>query len=115
VIDMSKHIQTVSIPASEFDRVNRLLAIESLEDLSDEELGKRKAGMKRAEGIYEVIFDDGSSLNFDLCSGSNNYWDDVVWTSPDGSTDIPLDCQYELGDIEFEVNSELYVVHVMEK
>jgi hypothetical protein len=43
------------------------------------------------------------------------YWDDVVWTSADGRRDIVLDCEYELDDIEFEVNGELYIVKIIKE
>lgn len=64
------------------------------------------------EGIFEVTFDDGSSLRFDLCSGTHNYWDDVVWTSADGNTDVTLDCEYELDNIEVDIEGETYIVEV---
>ena len=110
---MKQHIETVHIPAEEFDRVNRLLDIDSLEELTDAELAEQGADTNHIEGVFHVTFDDGSSMNFDLCSGSCNYWDDVVWTSADGKCDIILDCGYELGDIEVEIESELYIVRVV--
>ena len=102
------HIQT-----SEFDRINRLLAISSLEEMTDDELIAQGANTDYCEGIFHVEFDNGTSLNFDLCSGQHNYWDDVVWTSADGNTDIVLDCEYELDDIEVEIDGELYIVNVI--
>lgn len=36
-----------------------------------------------------------------------------MWTSADGKIDITLDCGYELGDIEVEINSELYIVKII--
>lgn len=111
---MGKHIATVHISSEEFDRVNRLLSIDSLEELTDSELMEQDANTDQNEGIFSVTFDDGSSLNYDLCSGSNNYWDDVVWTSADGRTDTTLDCAFELDDeIEFEFESETYVVKII--
>ena len=110
---MSKHEVTVHITPDEFARVNRLLAVESLEDMTDSELLAQGANTHQNEGIYSAKFVDGSSINFDLCSGIHNYWDDVVWTSPDGSTDVVFDCEYELGDIEVEIESELYVMKLM--
>lgn len=107
---MNKHEAIVRISASEFNRINRLLAIESLEDMTDRELIEQGANTNHNEGVFLAKFDNGSSINFDLCSGWSNYWDDVVWTSPDGSYDIVLDCEYELGDIEVEIEGELYVV-----
>lgn len=110
---MAQHICTADIPRSVFDRVNRLLAFDtSFEEMTDEEM--RAAGVcdHYCEGIFAANFDDGSRLNFDLCSGSSNYFDDVVWTSADGTEDVVLECGFELSDIEFEENGEVYVVNL---
>ena len=109
-----KHIATAEIPKSEFKRVNKLLAIPSLSELSDKELRSLGANTDQCEGILYVEFDDGSHLSYDLCSGQENYFDDVVWSNPDGSHDVLLDCSFELADIEFEVDGEEYVVHIVQ-
>lgn len=114
--DISKitHKAVVSLPREEFARINRLLNIQSLEGLSAQELKEMGAAKNTCEGIFCARFDNGSTLNFDLCSGGNNYWDDVVWMSADETSDITFDCEYELTDsIEFEVNGELYVVTIV--
>lgn len=105
----------VCIPADVYERVNRLLSIDSLEDMSDDELLSNGANTNHCEGIFAVEFADGSSLNFDLCSGTHNYFDDVVWTSGDGSHDVVLDCAYELDDIEFEHEGTVYVVRIVKE
>ncbi len=110
---MSKHIATVHIPSCEIDRINHLLGIDYLEDMSDEELIMHGANTHQNEGIYSVTFDDGSSLNYDLCSDIHNYWDDVVWTNADGSSDLTLDCEYEIDDIEIDIEGETYVVEII--
>ena len=97
----------------EYNRINSLLAIISLEEMTDDELLKFGANTDYHEGIFNITFDNGSSLNFDLCSGQSNYWDDVVWTSADGKRDICFDCEFELGNIEFEVDNELYIVEIV--
>lgn len=107
------HKEKVIIPASEYNRINSLLAIISLEEMTDDELLKIGANTDYYEGIFNITFDNGSSLNFDLCSGQHNYWDDVVWTSADGKRDIVFDCEFELGNIEFEVDNELYIVEIV--
>jgi hypothetical protein len=112
---MIKHEEIIRIPASEFDRINRLLAIKSLEEMTDDELIKQGANTDCCEGIFRVEFDNGASLNFDLCSGKHNYWDDVVWTSTDEKRDVVLDCEYELDDIEVEIESELYIVKIIKE
>ena len=62
---------------------------------------------------FYVEFDNGASLNFDLCSGQHNYWDDVVWINADKTRDVILDCEYELDDIEVEIENELYIVKII--
>ena len=109
---MNRHEVTIHITSDEFTRVNRLLAIESLEDMTDDELILQGSNTHHNEGIYYAEFDNGSSINFDLCSGVLNYWDDVVWTNRDRSIDVMLDCEYKLGDIEVEIESELYIVKI---
>lgn len=112
---MIKHEGTICVSVSEFDRINRLLAIESLEEMTDEELRRIGAATDVVEGLFYVEFDNGSHLNFDLCSGGHNYWDDVVWTSADEETDVVLDCEYKLDDFEFEVDGELYVIKIVKE
>ena len=110
---MGLYTKTINISAIEFDRINMLLAIPSLEDMTDSELLEHGANTNVCEGIYLVEFDNGSSMSFDLCSGDHNYWDDVVWTSADGNTDVVLDCEYEFGDIEVDIGQDTYVVNII--
>lgn len=106
------YTESVKIPAAEIERVNRLLAIPSLSEMTDEELKNAGANTNHCEGVYCVEFADGSCLNVDLCSGSENYFDDVVWTSPDGRRDVIFDCEYELNDFEAEIDGNVYIVHL---
>lgn len=107
---MIKYEEIVYVSKKEFDRINRLLAIESLEEMTDNELLEQGANTDVCEGLFYVEFGDGSVMNIDLCSGQHNYYDDVVWTSADGRRDVVLDCAYKLDDIEVEIGSKLYVV-----
>lgn len=109
---MIKHEATVSISREEFDRINRLLAIPSLEEMTDEELLKQGANTDVCEGIFYVEFDNGATMTIDLCSGQSNYYDNVVWTSSDETHEVVLDCSYELDDIEVEIDGELYIVNI---
>ena len=108
-----KHVAYVQISQSEFDRINYLLAIDSLSEMTDAELRACGANTDECEGIFYVNFDDGSALSYDLCSGQENYFDDVTWHSSDGDWDVCMDCTYELGSIEFEADGEEYVVVVI--
>lgn len=106
---------TISIPADDYERINRLLAISSLGEMTNEELLAAGANTDYCEGIFCVDFPNGSSLTFDLCSGNENYFDDVVWTSKDGSLDVVLDCAYELDDIEFDAEGDTYIVQIVKE
>lgn len=105
-----KHEATVNISKEEYDKVNNLLKIESLSEMTDNELLAAGANTNTCVGIFSIEFDDGSRLNYDLCSGTTNYFDDVVWSN--GDADIVLDCMFELDDIEFEIYGEEYLVHI---
>ena len=94
----------VKISRAEFDRINRLLAIESLEEMTDEELTNAGANTFHNEGIFYAKFNDGSSITYDLCSGSENYYDNVVFTDKDGYEHV-IDCDYVLDNVyEVEIN-----------
>ena len=109
---MTIYKECVYIEPGLLERVNRLLDIKSLEEMSDKELLDAGANTDQCEGIFSVTFDDGSSLNYDLCSGQSNYYDDVVWTSASGDHDIVLECSFELDDIEFDVDGVGYIVTI---
>lgn len=102
---------TAKISKAEFDRINRLLSIDSLECMTDEELRKAGANTFQNEGIYAVDFGDGSCLTYDLCSGSENYYDNVIWTTPEGNY-VNFDCAYDIDDIEFEIGGNTYLVKI---
>lgn len=109
---MTIYKERVNIPPATLGRVNQLLDIESLEEMTDQQLLDAGANTDQCEGIFGVTFDDGSSLNYDLCSGQSNYYDDVVWTSADGNRDVVLECTFELDDIEFDIDGVQYVVTI---
>ena len=108
-----KHVATAEFQMSEYLRINRLLAIQSLSEMSDAQLLEAGANTDYFEGVMYVDFDDGSHLTYDLCSGQENYYDNVVWTNKDGTNEVVLDCSFELSDIEFEIDGEEYVVHII--
>ena len=111
---MANFKETVRILKSKLDAVNRLLDIESLEEMSDDELLAAGVNTSYSERIYQVTFEDGSTLDYYLCSGTTNYYDDVYWTSPDGSREVVFDCEYCLasGENGYPVDDDLYSVVV---
>ena len=100
--------EIVQISREEYDRVNRLLALSSLEEMTDDELIAAGANTNYYKNIYHVKFKDGSELCYNLCSGTSNYYDDVMWNND--CMDIVLDCTFELGDITFNVEGNQYTV-----
>lgn len=110
---MKEHTATVHILTEEFERINRLLDIDSMEEMTDQELLDLGAEKYECETIYSVTFDDGSHLSFDLCSGSVNYYGDVIWTSADGKQEITLEPEFKLGDMEVDIESQVYLVHLI--
>lgn len=105
-----RYEETVNISKEEYEKINRLLEIESLETMTDDELLAAGANTHVCKGIYGVVFEDGSSLRYDLCSGTVNYWDDVVFSNDTG--DYVLDCTYEFSDIELEIEGNTYIVKI---
>lgn len=109
---MKTYTATVKMPSKEIDRINRLLSIICLDDLTDKELHEAGANTHHHEGVFAVKFEDGSSMTYDLCSGTLNYYDDVVFTSPDGYDTI-IDCEFEFPDVlAVEINGNLYEVRI---
>lgn len=76
IAKMIKYEEIVCVSKKEFDRINRLLAIESLGDMTDNELLEQGANTDVYEGLI----------------------------SADGKTEVVLDCAYELDDIEVEID-----------
>ena len=106
-----KYTETIELPKELYERVNRLLALYSLEEMTDEELMAAGANTHQCEGIFEARFKDGSFLTYDLCSGSSNYYDDVVWHKD--NWDVTLESDFELSDISFDIHGVEYEVKVV--
>lgn len=100
--------ETVSISKKEYERVNRLLALSSLEEMTDEELLKAGANTDEYTGVLDVTFEDGAYLTYDLCSGSHNYYDNIVWHKD--NMEIVIDCMYELDDFSVVIEGNEYCV-----
>lgn len=109
-----RYITTLRIPQLEYDRINRLMELDNLSEMDQEELDAANAETEHWESVYTVWFADGAMVSYDLCSGMENYYDDVVWTSPSGIRRILLDCSYELADLEFMAqNGDSYLVKLI--
>ena len=107
------HTKAISLTQKDFDRINRLLSYEDLESMSDEEKEKLECKQDSSEYVFGVEFDDGSSLDWWLCSGTNNYYDNVIFSQMFSDNFINLDCVFELDDIEVEAGNDIYRVVIM--
>lgn len=94
----------VFLPKSKFNEVNGLLNHSTSEDLKTR---------PDAETIFEVKFGNGSSFYFELCHGSENFYDNAVFYTRDG-VEIVFDCTYSLDEtIEFAVKDQTYVIKII--
>lgn len=106
------YTETVRIERETFNRVNRLLAIENMENMTDEEMDAAGAETDTSYGIYYVEFQNGAAMVYILCSGQSNYYDDVMWLAPDGEHIVSFDCNYDLSDIEVDLYGDTYCVKI---
>lgn len=106
-------VHQVNYPISkkEVYRVRNLLEIKSFEDYSNEKLEKLGIVKDSSECIIGVAFNDGATLDWKICCGDNNYYDEVVFQRPDGELE-EFDCTYELDDIEIDAGSDVYIINL---
>lgn len=102
----------VTMSFSEFQRVNRLLEIESLPNLSEEEMYELNAKHHADELLFIATFENGVKLELHLVSGSENYFTSPIFYLPDGSVRDPEDAsEFEL-DVEenFTLDNDEYII-----
>ena len=99
----------VTIDREKYEEVERKLEYDHLEEWTDAQ--KEAIGYQEdsCETIFAVEFDDGAKLDWRLCCGQSNYYDEIFFQYPDGKfTD--LDPSYEINDIEIETDNKIYRV-----
>jgi len=103
-------VHEVNFPISrkELQRV-RLLLDTNFEDMDDDKFEKFGIVKDSSECIIGVSFNDGAALDWSLCCGQNNYYDDVVFQYPDGKT-VTLECSYALDNMEIDTETDIYIV-----
>lgn len=107
------YIESVSLPTETFERINKLLALPYFDEMTNDEMKDAGAEDGAYEGIFGVKFEDGTSFSYDLCSGSSNYYDNMVFYDKEGYESV-FDCDYELGKtIEFDHNGNFYVINIV--
>ena len=101
---MDLNTAIVFLPKSKFNEVNELLNHSTPEDLETHH---------DAETVFEAKFGNGSSFYFELCHGSENFYDNAVFYTRDG-VEIVFDCAYSLDEtIEFAVGDQTYIVKII--
>lgn len=74
---------TVKMSRDKFERINALLDIEDIEELSDEKQEEIHA-LPESEIIYDVEFDDGTVITLSLEHGSTNFYTSPYITNRNG-------------------------------
>ena len=106
----SQIIHEVKYPISkkELQRVRMLLDL-SFDGWEEDKLDKLGIVKDTSENIIGVAFNDGALLDWNLCCGQSNYYDDVLFQRPNGEWET-LDCTYEFDDIEIDAGTDIYIV-----
>ena len=104
------HEKELKIKAEELRRIQALLNIPDLSECPESQLERLGGKQDDCQYLFDVTFDDGSNLTWDLCSGKTNYYDNVVFTYNDIKED--LDCSYELDDIEIDCDTDIYIMRL---
>lgn len=105
---------TVKMRRSLFEQVNRLLEIESLSDMTEEEMEEAGAKTNVNELLYTAVFPNGVSINVYLVSMSENYYLTPEYKLPDGKLSAPIDeAGFELKETEkFFFENDRYIVSI---
>lgn len=112
--EKTRHNEEVVISKKHYQFVKRCLEVNSLEEMSDEEL--EAWGYKKNDNrlIFLVDFDNDSTIIWRLCSGTVNYYDDVILEEPDGKS-YTMDCTFDLDDVLIETPTDIYYVKLVIK
>ena len=106
------YVESVSLPTETFDRIHKLLTLPYFDEMTDNEMRDAGAEDGTYEGVFAVTFEDGTLFTYDLCSGSSNYYDNMVLTDKDGYESV-FDCDYELDrKIELNVGNSTYIINI---
>lgn len=102
------HEVNIPISKKEVQRIRTLLEI-SFEGWDDDKLEKLGIIKDTGEYVFGASFDNGATLDWKLCCGDSNYYDDVLFKHPSGEWE-QLDCNYEFDDIEIDAGTDIYLI-----
>lgn len=105
-----EYVCSYGLTKKQLDYYNELLLV----DLEDEEKANDIGASKDDYiGIACVEFGNGNYLTIDLASGGSNYYDNIVLWDKNGNELMCLDCDYSLGNFEFEYENDKYCVYLI--
>ena len=106
-----------------FNWVNNAFCIDDLSKCHPKELEKANYKQFDDVGILEVTFEDGTELRYNLCSGSTNYYDDLVISKlvvNEEKEDEYKEILYNYSPsddlpetLEVEADDDTYIVHLI--
>lgn len=104
--------ETIGIEKKVLDRVNGLLNIQTLGVYTKEEK-LLNPKMDDFIGLASVDFENGNSIDIDVCSGTFNYYDNCVLKDRDGNEITCFDCNYCIdNEMEFSYKDDTYIITV---
>jgi hypothetical protein len=115
---MKQYICEIEINRYDFDRINKLMQVDfdDIDENGDLTLemenlvNELDARQDTTPYGFWFEFENGTHITIDICCGSHNYFDDVVWTSKDGTRDCVFDCNFALDEVEeFDVDDDVYI------
>lgn len=107
---MALYKETITLRKELLDRVNSLLSIEDLNNLTEEEK-LLQPETDEIINIASVLFSNGNTIDIQVCGGMFNYYDNSVLRDKDGYEIACFDCSYCIDkEIEFECENDTYIV-----
>ena len=106
------YMETIVYKKDVLERVNALLNIEDLGDLSEEE---KLLNPKIDDfiSLMSIDFENGNIIDIDVCSGTGNYYDNCVLKDKDGHETTCFDCNYSINnEMEFCYGNDTYIVTI---
>ena len=107
------YIATVLVKKEEIEKANKLLALDDLRQMNEDELEKTGAKVNDIVHILSVKFENDFQLDIDVCSGNMHYYDNCVLRNSCGYEVDCFDSKYFIGDtMEFSHGYDTYVVEI---
>ena len=115
-VNNMEYVGSYRLTKKQLDYYNELLLLD-LDDClpyyNEEDIERLNAKKDDYISIACVEFDNGNYLTIDLASGSSNYYDSIVLWDKNGNELMCLDCDYNLGNFEFEYENDTYHIYLV--